>query len=470
MTLFAIPRKMHLEYGGCLMKIGLKAAAAAMACVMALGLTACGSSSDDKTTYKKLKDTDDTVYKIGIVQSGSRNSDTEMTQGFTDALQDTFGEKHVQVTTENIGDGKSADAILSDFTQDSTQLILADGEPALTAASIATDTIPIVGVNVKDFQSTLHIFTADNKSWNRKTGRNITGISSAPNMPQTLSLMIEATPELKTVGILYAPEDTNAIFLNERLEAYLNQAGIPWKEYEFPSSGSAEAAEAAQEASNGSAIQPNKKVAASAKEGTNDDVQSIGDNGILSGINSSSAVRSAKISKYWYGGKSVEKPLDFTTNEADQTPYVTNLPEGSSSQDVINYAIQECSVLYISADSYLDDQAPEIAAAATAAGVSTVSGDLTAGESTLTSLYTDYYNQGYEAGKYAYRILVDGENPGSIAVKGVSSKTIQKLYQDTVATQLGMTFPKSFEDIDTFNDSHVPGSFTTRETTEDKDD
>ena len=46
--------------------------------------------------------------------------------------------------------------------------------------------------------------------------------------------MIEATKDLQTVGILFSPEDTDAIYQNEIFEAYLDQAGIPWKEYLIP--------------------------------------------------------------------------------------------------------------------------------------------------------------------------------------------------------------------------------------------
>lgn len=63
----------------------------------------------------------------------------------------------------------------------------------------------------------------------------MTGISSKPNLEEQLSLLIEATPDLQSVGLLYNPEDTDGIYQNVLLEKYLDQAGIPWKEYALPS-------------------------------------------------------------------------------------------------------------------------------------------------------------------------------------------------------------------------------------------
>lgn len=183
-------------------------------------------------------------YTVGIVNGG--NDSDSLIQGFSDALTDQFGEwTFVLNRTDTGGDpAKNASAVTNDMKA-GCDLILAIGDPALsTSATLAKD-LPVIGTDVMDFQTVLGI--RDN-SWNWKTGTNVTGISSLPEMEEVLSLLIEATPELSTVGLLYSEGDTNAEIQNRLLEAYMDEAGIAWKEYALPLSVDPEAAAAAEAA------------------------------------------------------------------------------------------------------------------------------------------------------------------------------------------------------------------------------
>ncbi len=438
-------------------------AAKLTAILAALSLTFAGCSSDtDSTANEPLSEEDETVYNIGIVQTTQNNFQNEIILGFTDALEDTIGADHVNITTQVITDDRTGSDIVSDYAASDIQLIMTTGEKALAAADETTEEIPIVGTAVADFQSTLHILTEGQKSWNKETGTNITGISSAPNMSDTLSLIIEATPDLQTVGILYSPEDDTAIFLNERLENYLDQAGIPWKEYAVTSTEAAINSQKASEYEAASVITPSKTVMYSAKEGVDIDVYGIGDDGVLSGVIDPSAVHTAAISEYWYGGKGTVKPSSYYSNNGNTENYVTALESDASTEEVIAYAAAECSALYISSGSMLTDQAELIGEIASAAGVSTIAGDPDVGVYTLATLYTDAYNQGYQAGKEAYDILVEGTDPGSIAIKGINRGAEEKLYNAEYAEMLGITFPKSFSEITEYLESYTPGDLTDR--------
>ena len=115
----------------------------------------------------------------------------------------------------------------------------------------------------------------------------MTGISSKPNLEEQLSLLIEATPDLKSVGLLYNPEDTDGIYQNVLLEKYLDQAGIPWKEYAIPSDDIE--AGLSDQITDTTAIAPSKQIASSVTEGTNNAVASFDGNDLLSGIFSPSS-------------------------------------------------------------------------------------------------------------------------------------------------------------------------------------
>ncbi len=434
-----------------------------LAALAAGALLLCSCGSDTVTENNEpLSDEDTTVYNVGIVQTTQNTFQNEVVQGFTDALSDTIGAEHVNITTQAITDDRTGEAIVTDYAAENVQLIMTTGEKALSAASMTTEEIPVVGTAVADFQSTLHILTEGGKSWDKKTGTNVTGISSAPNMSDTLSLMIEATPDLQTVGILYSPEDDTAIFLNERLENYLDQAGIPWKEYAVTSTEAAIQSQQASEWEAASVITPSKTVMYSAKEGSDINVTGLGDSGILSGVIDPSSVHTAAISSYWYGGKGTAKPSSYFNNNGEVEAYKTALEQDASTEEVIGYAAAECSVLYISAGSMLTDQAQTIAEIAKTAGVSTVAGDPEAGAYTLAALYTDAYNQGYQAGKEAYDILVEGTDPGTIAIKGINRGAEAKLYNASYAEALGITFPKSFSEITEYLANYTPGDLTSR--------
>ena len=183
-------------------------------------------------------------YTIGVVNGKSGSDD--LIQGFSDALTDQFGEwAFVLNRTDTEGDAARNAAAVTNDLKAGSDLIFAIGDSALsTSATLAKD-LPVVGADVMDFQTVLGIGGSD---WDGKTGTNVTGISSLPDMEAVLSLLIEATPDLSTVGLLYTEGDTNALLQNHLLEAYMDEAGIAWKEYALPLSVDPEAAAAAEAA------------------------------------------------------------------------------------------------------------------------------------------------------------------------------------------------------------------------------
>ena len=77
---------------------------------MTLSLVSCGKSNSVK--YDPLPKEDDTVYNISLLQDEDNDYYNGIAQGFTDALNDLFGENHI----------KTSDKITAD-----TQLIFATG-------------------------------------------------------------------------------------------------------------------------------------------------------------------------------------------------------------------------------------------------------------------------------------------------------------------------------------------------------
>ncbi len=409
---------------------------------LAVSLIGCGKKS---VSYKPLTDDNEETYQITVCQAENNDYENQITLGFTDALNDLFGSAHVNLDMQVANADASTDTICMNAVASQTQLLFTNGLNALNSAVAATDSIPVVATDVIDFHSALHIFSDQDAEWDRLSGTNVTGISSLAPIDKQLSLLIESTPNLETVGIIYRADDTNAIYQNEILESYLDQAGIPWREFEIPSSEDNTSDQ--QEIDTSSAIAPSKQVASSSKEGSNMDVESIGQGNLISGLISPSSARTAKTSATWMGPKTGGEELI--------------LGEDASAHDIIRDACMQSSALYIPAESLLTDQMSYIGETATNAGVVTLGGDTSLGENSLVSLYNDPYNMGYAAGKLAYRILVNEEDPGTIKIN-TANGTLQKLYNKNFADRLQMSFPKSFAERSEYLSTYEIGSQTTR--------
>ena len=380
------------------------------------------------------------------------------------------------------------------------------GIEALQVAAYQTSTVPIVSTGVVDFQKVLNIQLEEGAVWDSKTHVNVAGVCALPPIDQQLSLLIEATPELESVAIVYKEGDVDAIYQNEVMEEYLDQAGIPWKEYMIP------LPEETDEDSEDVTIQ---EADAAAGEGedqeevrplTDEELQEIENienerdvNDLIFGDSEAQDAdhTQPRESALWpeYVAKlqrieaedMAEKEAEAAAEEAareageeipekeveldeDGNPIeepeikhpITEIAEDATLEDILEAACSINDAIYLCSGSELIADAQTIGEIATENGVTTVSGDTAAGMYTLVSLYSDPYNMGYQAGKIAYRILVDGEEAGEIKLASMSSSAVQKLYNAEIAEQFGMTFPKSFMEINEFMDTYQAGSMTNR--------
>ena len=363
-----------------------------IAALFLAGLLALSSAGCGKKTAEKEETLDQGPrYTVGIVQSREDRQSAQMTRGFRDALVATMGEKNLEIITRVDNDKVSVDKDVKNLIGQDVDLLMTNGVDALRVAANATEEIPIVGTNIVEYRDVLDLGKDDEDDWDRKTRRNITGVESSPNMTDTLSLIIEATKELESVGILYSPYDTRAVVQNERLEKLLDEAGIPWKEYVVPLSGMK-----------------------ATEIGTSAD-------------NTTIQVRKVRTSYNWQG-----EDLE--------------LPAGVTTQEVVECASEQTSVLFISAESMLSDQARVIVETAKTSKTGLVTDDADIARYALASLFVDPYIQGYQAGLQAREILLEEKDITKMKIKQPTTSIEQKLYEQSYATVMEMEFPKSFQE------------------------
>ncbi len=466
-----------------------------LAMTVGLSLTACGEKPDNEPVNEvEEESTEDSYsYNISALLSDDNTYNEILLKGFNDCLEDYLGEEHFTLTTYTVSDELNSEAITSEAIKKSPDMIFTAGKPTLNSAAAATSSIPIVATDIVDFKGTLRIASLNGKSWDKTTGRNITGISSKPSIVDQVSLMVEATDDLQTVGILFSPEDTDSIYQNEIFEAYLDQAGIPWKEYLIPATDTAISESVEQ---NSTALTPSKFVAYSAKSGMDNIVSVIGEESLL-GLNSPSSTRVALASEFWTGPKHVHKNLDDVDSEGDGLDVDSGEGAGASSdkssgssknsgsskgstsgkgssksnnseedaeptlEELIQQACDECSAIYVPFGSMLTDQMEIIGSIATESNVVVVAGDTQIGQNALVTLFYDPYALGYAAGKKAVRVF-NGDDITTIKIGYGDADDSIKLYNGEIAAKFEKEFPKSFKEFKEFLETYEYGSNTVR--------
>jgi ABC-type uncharacterized transport system substrate-binding protein len=407
-------------------------AAVGMACALAMSLAGC-KKPEKEVKYNPIKEEDDTVYTIYVMQDNDSDYYNGVLQGYKDALNDLFGDKHVEIKHSVSNEFISVDQIAEAYAVSKPQLVFANGPQSVTAIAAAEQTTPIVGAGVINFQDelsriqskrdnllnsvatnitledetddaqstednqadTIDNDSSDNQSgqaddtnsadsngeadnasdsnaeaesaWDGTTKINLCGVSSLSDLESELSLIIECTPTLYSVGIIYPEGDTDAIYQAQIMEKMILQAGLKYNEYQ------------------------------------------------LNGSNS----------------------------------------------EIIAEACSQNSCLYIPSCTGIDQFAKDICDQATVAHIPTITNDSEASEYALASLHEDPYIMGYAAGKLTYRILVNGEDPSTTQIENANYEN-EKLYNKKIANALEITFPKSFHERKEFLEEYEIGSTTKR--------
>lgn len=187
-----------------------------MLVMVMLCFAGCGSKKDDGT------------YTIGICQLVQHEALDAATEGFKQALIDKLGDKVTFDVQNASGESTNCTTICSKFVSDKVELIMANATGALSAASQATDSIPIVATSITDYATALDI-----KDWNGKTGFNVTGTSDLAPLDQQANMIKELFPNAKTVGILYCSSEPNSKYQSTVIQEKLTQLGLTCKEYTF---------------------------------------------------------------------------------------------------------------------------------------------------------------------------------------------------------------------------------------------
>lgn len=193
--------------------------------VMVFAVAGCGNinTNEDATDASNAADT----LTVGICQLMVHDSLDAATQGFVDALGEKAQEAGVEVEfdTQVAGDANLCTTVINTFTAKDVDLIMANATPALLAAASATDSIPVLGTSVTDY----------NDTFKGSIPSNVTGTSDAVPFDEQAKMMIDTLglAQGDVVGVLYCTNESNSLIQYEAVKALFEEAGIVVNAYTF---------------------------------------------------------------------------------------------------------------------------------------------------------------------------------------------------------------------------------------------
>ena len=200
--------------------------------VLALSMTACGSSAPAETAAPAAENAEaPETFKVAIIQQLDHSSLDEIRTAIETQLNALAAE--AGVTMEISYDNGQNDTSM--LTQIATQVVADDVDMIIPIATLAaqyavlaaegTD-IPIVYAAISDPEGA------------GLTGlANVTGVSDALNTPFILDMMLAAQPDVKTVGLLYSTSEVNSEAPIAEAKEYLDAKGIAYLEKTGTTSG-----------------------------------------------------------------------------------------------------------------------------------------------------------------------------------------------------------------------------------------
>ena len=201
------------------LRLKLVAPLAAVA-ALSLGLAGCGTSTNPSTpgttgTPGTATATTQPTYTIGVAVIMSHPALQAVQDGFEEVLKEQ-GINYTLVSKNAQGDPSNSATIASDFASDKRlDLILAISTPIAQAIANIEKDRPILFSAVTD-----PVDAGLVPSWDQ-AGPNITGTSDLNPEAKPVSLVQEAMPDVKTIGVLYNSSEPNSLV---QVTAYQKEA------------------------------------------------------------------------------------------------------------------------------------------------------------------------------------------------------------------------------------------------------
>lgn len=200
----------------------LTAAALFAGCASSTGTSSSASSSQESLSSLAKAQTGET-YSVGLAQLVDHTSLNTIREAILDEFeQEGYKEgENITIDYQNAaGKTSSLDSIMSGYQNDQVEAIIAIATPTAMAAQNYSQTTPVI------FSAVSYPVESGLVESLEKPGGNITGTSNQIQVEQIVDLMLKLSPQIKTVGMLYNPGESNSVSTTKRFKEYAESKGL----------------------------------------------------------------------------------------------------------------------------------------------------------------------------------------------------------------------------------------------------
>ena len=182
---------------------------------MAISLTACGGGESNSGSEEKIK--------IGVLQQLEHVALDQAREGFVQALEDNGlkdGDKIVLDIQNAQADQSNLQTMADRLINENNDIILAIATGAAQTVAGKTKDIPILITAVTDPVDAGLVNSMENP------GTNVSGTSDASPMAEQIDLMLQLSPDVKKVGVLYTSSEDNSVLQVSQLKPILKAKNL----------------------------------------------------------------------------------------------------------------------------------------------------------------------------------------------------------------------------------------------------
>ncbi|HSK67707.1 MAG TPA: ABC transporter substrate-binding protein [Candidatus Limnocylindria bacterium] len=164
---------------------------------------------------------------IGIIQIVQHGALDAAREGFLKTLSDAGYQDGVNMTVDYRnaqGDQATLSSIADYFVSEQADLVLAIATPSALAIAGKTETIPILGTAITDYEAARLVQS------NEAPGYNVTGTTDMVSVAEQIAMIPRLLPTAETVGLIYTSSEVNSQIQIDLAKAEIEKLGLKWTE------------------------------------------------------------------------------------------------------------------------------------------------------------------------------------------------------------------------------------------------
>ena len=198
-----------------------------MALILCVGMTACTKAPEAAAPTEAPAAAAADMPKVGVIQLVTHVALDAARDGFVQALSDkgyVNGENIVIDLQNGQADSSNLATIADQFVANEMDLVLAIGTGAAQTMAGKTETIPVLGTAITDYEVAKLVVS------NEAPGYNVSGTSDMNPVSDQIAMLLDFVPDAETVGVIYTSSEDNSILQAQMAKEAIEAAGKTYTE------------------------------------------------------------------------------------------------------------------------------------------------------------------------------------------------------------------------------------------------